>query len=94
MRLFANAVMILFQCASAYLHEAFTLYAASATGAIYIIRGLKEFGFPLFYPSMSQSLGYGWDLLCLLLLLAAPEVGSCCSGYGDRLRARSSDATG
>jgi hypothetical protein len=30
----------------------------------------------------------------LLLLLAAPEVGSCCSGYGDRLRARSSDATG
>ncbi|KAJ5969179.1 hypothetical protein N7501_005427 [Penicillium viridicatum] len=36
--LFAGATMILFQCTSAYLYEAFTLYAVSATGAVYILR--------------------------------------------------------
>ncbi|KAJ5412716.1 hypothetical protein N7465_005021 [Penicillium sp. CMV-2018d] len=66
--LFAGAAMILFQCTSAYLYEAFTLYAASATGAVYILRGLTGFGFPLFGPRMYQSLGYGWGTTMLALV--------------------------
>ncbi|KGO69739.1 Aldolase-type TIM barrel [Penicillium italicum] len=46
--LFACAAMVLFQFTSAYLFEAFAFYAASATGAVYILRGSPGFGFPLF----------------------------------------------
>lgn len=68
----------LFQCASAYLQEAFTLYAAGATGAIYIIHGLKGNGFPLFHPRISQSLGYGWGIYYVY----------CCYWLHDRLRSK------
>ncbi|KAJ5502731.1 hypothetical protein N7463_005605 [Penicillium fimorum] len=94
--LFAGAAMILFQCTSAYLYEAFTLYAASATGAVYILRGLTGFGFPLFGPSMYQSLGYGWGttILALVAVVMGFPVPIILWGYGERLRARSSYAVG
>ncbi|BCS10000.1 hypothetical protein ALUC_30817A [Aspergillus luchuensis] len=39
---------VIFQCTSAYLLEAYSVYGASANGGVYILRGLTGFGFPLF----------------------------------------------
>ncbi|CAI7649773.1 unnamed protein product [Penicillium glandicola] len=94
--LFACAAMVLFQCTTAYLYEAFTLYAASATGAVYILRGLTGFGFPLFGPEMYHSLGYGWGttILALVAVVVGFPVPAVFWVYGERLRARSSYAVG
>lgn len=94
--LFACGAMISFQCTTAYLYEAFTLYAASATGAVYILRGLTGFGFPLFGPSMYQALDYGSGttvlaVVAVVLGLPAPMI---LWKYGEWLRARSSYAAG
>ncbi|CAL5869013.1 uncharacterized protein PFLUO_LOCUS3241 [Penicillium psychrofluorescens] len=94
--LFAAGAMISFQCTTAYLYEAFTLYAASATGAVYILRALTGFGFPLFGPRMYEVLQYGWGdtvlaLVAVVMGLPAPMI---LWYYGEWLRARSSYATG
>ncbi|KAJ5092521.1 hypothetical protein NUU61_007391 [Penicillium alfredii] len=94
--LFACGAMISFQCTTAYLYEAFTLYAASATGAVYILRGLAGFGFPLFGPTMYQALDYGSGttvlaVVAVVLGLPAPMI---LWKYGEWLRARSSYAAG
>ncbi|CAG7941669.1 unnamed protein product [Penicillium salamii] len=94
--LFAAAAMVSFQCTTAYLYEAFTLYAASATGAVYILRALTGFGFPLFGPAMYRSLDFGWGttvvaLVAVVLGVPAPVV---LWRFGERLRARSDFAVG
>jgi hypothetical protein len=94
--LFAAAAMVLFQCTTAYLYEAFTLYAASATGAVYILRGLTGFGFPLFGPAMYQRLDFSWGntLLALVAVVLGFPVPVVLWRYGEWLRARSSFAAG
>lgn len=94
--LFACGAMISFQCTTGYLYEAFTLYAASATGAVYILRGLTGFGFPLFGPAMYEALGYGWGntvvaMIAVVLGVPAPVI---LWRYGELLRRRSDYAVG
>lgn len=67
--LFAGAAMILFQCTSAYLYKDFTLYAASATGAVYILRGLTGFGFLFSVQGCISRWVMDGGLRCLLLFL-------------------------
>ena len=82
--LFAMGAMICFQYTTAYRYEAFTLYAASATGAVYILRGFKAFGFPIFGPRMFETLGYGWSASLLGFWLffwdSRPLLVYACSG--------------
>lgn len=94
--LFAGGAMISFQCTTAYLYEAFTLYAASATAAVYILRGFTGFGFPLFGPRMFEVLGYGWGgsllgFVGIILGIPAPIILWM---YGQRLRGMSDYAVG
>lgn len=85
---------IIFQCVSAYLLDTFPIYAASANGAVYIVRGLTGFGFPLFSPEMYAKLGYGWgnSLLAFLGLLIGCPIPFILWRYGERLRAGSTFA--
>ncbi|CAI7578861.1 unnamed protein product [Penicillium bialowiezense] len=85
---------IIFQCVSAYLLDTFPIYAASANGAVYIVRGLTGFGFPLFSPEMYAKLGYGWgnSLLAFLGLLIGCPIPFILWRYGERLRAVSNFA--
>lgn len=94
--LFACGTMISFQCTTAYLYEAFTLYAASATGAVYVLRGMTGFGFPLFGSAMYKTLDYGWGntvlaLVAVVLGFPAPLI---MWRYGEKLRSMSSYARG
>jgi MFS family permease len=85
---------IIFQCCSQYLLDTFPVYAASANGAVYIVRGLTGFGFPLFSPAMYETLGYGWgnSLLALLALVIGCPIPFILWKYGERLRAVSNFA--
>ena len=48
-----------FQSATTYLVDAYTIHAASALGAVFVLRSLTGFGFPLFAPAVFEALGYG-----------------------------------
>lgn len=76
--------------------DAYTTYAASATGAAAFVRTIMGFGFPLFAPRMYDTLGVGWGngllgFIALGLGVAAP-VGLW--RYGERMRARSTYCAG
>ncbi|KAJ5160520.1 uncharacterized protein N7482_007524 [Penicillium canariense] len=85
---------IVFQCVSAYLLDTFPVYAASANGAVYILRGLTGFGFPLFSPTMYSALGYGWgnSVLAILALGVGCPIPFILWKYGEKFRAASSYA--
>ncbi|KZF19847.1 MFS general substrate transporter [Xylona heveae TC161] len=94
--LFACGAMIGFQCTSAYLIDAYTLYAASATGAVYLLRGFTGFGFPLFGPYLYQSLDYGWgnSVLAFIALGVGVPAPIMLWFWGERLRRASGYAAG
>lgn len=50
-------VIIAFQCIQTYVVDSYTRYAASAVGAVTVLRSLAGFGFPLFAPTMYNRLG-------------------------------------
>ncbi|WFD07951.1 hypothetical protein MVES1_003320 [Malassezia vespertilionis] len=75
-----------------YLADSVTIYAASASGAAVMMRGVFSFTFPLFAPNMYGALGQGWGNSVLALVTAclglpAPFI---LYKYGERLRLRSS----
>lgn len=83
---------VIFQCVSAYLLDTFTgTYAASASGAVYVLRGLAGFGFPLFAQQMYSRLGYGWgnSILGFVALIMGFPIPFVLWKYGERLRAAS-----
>ncbi|OJK00483.1 hypothetical protein ASPACDRAFT_1880798 [Aspergillus aculeatus ATCC 16872] len=83
---------IIFQCTNAYLLETYSVYAASANGGVYILRGLTGFGFPLFSPPMYRALGYGWgnSVLAFTALVIGCPIPWFLWRYGEALRRRSS----
>jgi len=89
-------VIICFQCAQIYLVDAYTRYAASALGAVNMLRSLAGFGFPLFAPRMYDVLGYGWGntLLAGLAVVLGVPMPWILWRWGGRLRARSGFAVG
>jgi hypothetical protein len=94
--IFATGLIIGFQCAQAYVIDAYTRYSASATGAAAFLRTLAGFSFPLFAPKMYASLGLGWgnSLLAFISLglgIASPIL---LWKFGERLRARSTYCSG
>lgn len=49
---FCAGSIIIHQCSQTYLIDVYTLYAASATAAVVVLRSMAGFGFPLFAPYM------------------------------------------
>ncbi|UNI22045.1 hypothetical protein JDV02_007970 [Purpureocillium takamizusanense] len=89
--IYAAGTIISFQCVQGYMVDSYARYAASAVGAMTVLRSLAGFGFPLFAPYMYAALGFGKGGT----VLAACAVGIGWPSpvllwvYGARLRARS-----
>ncbi|KAE8153838.1 putative florfenicol exporter [Aspergillus avenaceus] len=85
-----------FQCMQAYVMDAYPIYAASAMGALTVLRSLAGFVMPIFAPALNRSLGYGWASTLLAVLAAI--VGGVTPGVlywkGATLRAQSPYAAG
>jgi hypothetical protein len=89
--IFALGLILSFQCAQTYVIDAYETYAASATGAAAFIRTMAGFSFPLFAPSLYESLGIAWGNAVLagvasVICIVAPAI---MWKYGERIRARS-----
>lgn len=56
---YAAGTIVGFQCVQGYMVDSYPRYAASAVGAMTVLRSLAGFGFPLFAPYMYAALGYG-----------------------------------
>ncbi|KAL7933792.1 major facilitator superfamily domain-containing protein [Trichoderma chlorosporum] len=88
---FGCGIIIGFQCIQGYMVDSYTRYAASAVGAVTVLRSLAGFGFPLFAPAMYNRLGYGIGGT----VLAAVAIGIGFPSpiflwfYGPKLRAAS-----
>ncbi|KAL9621746.1 MAG: hypothetical protein Q9160_003864 [Pyrenula sp. 1 TL-2023] len=93
---FAAGTIAAFQCVQTYLVDAYTRYAASAIGAVTVLRSLCGFGFPLFAPTMYEKLGYGWgnSALGFVALVVGLPSPALMYWFGERLRRRSPFAAG
>lgn len=58
--IFAGGTVIILNCTSLYLVDAYKQHSASATGAVNVLRALSGFAFPLFSDRLYTALGYGW----------------------------------
>lgn len=94
--IFATGLIIGFQCAHAYILDAYTLYSASATGAVAFLRTCAGFSFPLFAPQLYEKFGLDWGnaLLAFISLglgLVAPVL---LWRYGEKIRGWSTYCAG
>jgi MFS family permease len=94
--IFGFGSIMCFQCIQTYAVDAYTRYAASAIGAITVLRSLAGFGFPLFAPYMYSALGLGWgnSLLGFLALGIGIPAPMLLWMFGERLRKKSPFAAG
>ncbi|OAX82710.1 hypothetical protein ACJ72_02943 [Emergomyces africanus] len=94
--IFATGLIIGFQCAQAYVVDAYTQYAASATGAAAFLRTLAGFSFPLFAPSLYARLGLGWGNALLAFISAGMGIVApiLLWRYGEFLRGKSTYCAG
>jgi multidrug resistance protein len=93
---FGFGVITSFQCIQTYIVDSYTRFAASAIGAVAVLRSLAGFGFPLFAPYMYQKLQYGWgnSLLGFLGIALGWPAPFLLWKYGELLRKKSTFAAG
>jgi len=96
MVIFSVGTDISFQCATAYLIDCYTRFAASGIAAAVLLRSFAGFGFPLFAPAMYAALGWGWgnSLLGFIALLLGVPAPFLLWRYGPALRNNSKYAAG
>ncbi|EMC91832.1 hypothetical protein BAUCODRAFT_152196 [Baudoinia panamericana UAMH 10762] len=94
--LLAFATIFSYYSIQNYIIDCYTKYAASAVAAITTLRSLAGFGFPLFAPSLYDSLGYGWgnSLLAFVAIVIGLPAPWLFWKYGAQLRAKSQYAAG
>ncbi|KAK2736183.1 hypothetical protein FQN57_000857 [Myotisia sp. PD_48] len=94
--IFATGLIIGFQCAQAYVVDAYVRYSASATGAAAFLRTMAGFSFPLFAPKMYEVFGLGWgnSLLAFISLALGIVAPILLWKYGQKLRAISTYCAG
>lgn len=94
--IFCTGLIISFQCAQAYMVDAYTKYAASATGAAAFVRTMAGFSFPLFAPKLYDTLGLGWgnSLLAFISLALGTVAPVLLWRYGQWLRSKSTYCAG
>jgi hypothetical protein len=93
---FGAGVLICFNCAQAYIVDAYSSHAASAGAAVAFLRTLAGFGFPLFADPMYQALGYGWGNSLLAFIAIGFGLPSSIGlwMYGSKLRSMSQYCAG
>jgi MFS family permease len=89
--IFSAGVIIIMQCVNNYIIDAYPRYAASAIGAVTLIRNLPGTGFPLFAPYMYSALGFGWgnSILAFVAISIGLPAPLLIWKFGKRLRASS-----
>ena len=94
--IFSGGTIIGFQVVQTYIVDAYTTYAASAIGAVTVLRSLAGFGFPLFAPYMYNALDDGWgnSLLGFLAIGIGLPAPFLLWFYGQKLREKSPFAAG
>ena len=94
--IFSAGTITAFQGIQTYIVDAYTTYAASAIGAVTVLRSLAGFGFPLFAPYMYNALDYGWgnSLLGFLAVGIGIPAPLLLWFYGKKLRESSPFAAG
>ncbi|KAL1956579.1 hypothetical protein VTO42DRAFT_7050 [Malbranchea cinnamomea] len=94
--IFATGLIIGFQCAQSYVVDAYTRYAASATGAAAFVRTIAGFGFPLFAGKMYGVMGLGWgnSMLAFVSLGLGVVAPLGLWKYGEWLRSKSTYCAG
>jgi hypothetical protein len=92
----AFGLIISFQCAQTYVVDAYSRYAASATGAAAFVRTIAGFAFPLFADRLYKSLGLGWgnSLLGFVSLGLGTVAPVLLWFYGEWLTSRSTYCAG
>ncbi|KAF2107799.1 putative bicyclomycin resistance protein [Lophiotrema nucula] len=88
--IFCFGVIVGYQCIQAYVLDCYPLYAASAMGALTVLRAIAGFSFPIFAPALNTSLGYGWasTVLAGCACIIGCSVPFLLSRFGPRLRER------
>ena len=94
--IFGAGVVTGFQCIQTYIVDSYAKFAASAIGAVTVLRSLAGFGFPLLAPYMYQRLHYGWgnSLLGFLAIGLGGPAPLLLWKYGEMLRKKSTFAAG
>lgn len=94
--LFGIGNMMTFQCMQTYIVDTYTKFAASAMAAVFVLRSLAAFGFPLFAPYMYDALRYGWgnSLLAFISIVIGIPAPIFLWKFGEKLRRASPYATG
>ena len=92
MVIYCFGLIVSFQCIQAYVLDCYPVYAASAIGALTVLRAVAGGAFPLFGPVLYRSLGYGWASTVLagvaLMIGGVAPVGLMRAGPWLRLRSR------
>ena len=94
--IFGLGGLVCFQSIQVYLVDAYVQFAASAIAAATVLRSLAGFGFPLFAPTMYDSLGFGWgnSVLAFIAIALGVPAPIMLWFFGERLRGRSGFAAG
>lgn len=88
--IFSAGINVSSQCQTAYLVDAYPEFTASALAASSVLKSLAGFGFPLFAPSLYETLDYGWGntLLAGIALIIGLPMPWALWKYGASLRAK------
>lgn len=94
--IYSFGLLMGYQCIQAYVLDCYPVYAASAMGALTVLRSLAGFTLPIFAPAMYRRFGYGWS--STILAGVAIVIGSVAPwllrSKGAALRAKSPYAAG
>lgn len=92
--IFSAGINVGIQCQTAYLVDAYPEFTASALAATSVVKSIAGFGFPLFAPSLYETLDYGWGntLLAAVAVFWGVPMPWVLWKYGARLRARGRSA--
>ncbi|KAJ3356518.1 hypothetical protein HDU83_000869 [Entophlyctis luteolus] len=88
--IFCGCVVLSFQSITLYVVDTYAKYSASALAAVYLLRSVFGFGFPLFATELYDSLGYGWgnSLLAFIWILFGTPAPIILFFYGEKIRAK------
>ncbi|EED11423.1 florfenicol exporter, putative [Talaromyces stipitatus ATCC 10500] len=93
--IFSCGIIMIMQSVNNYVLDAYPLYAASAIGAVTVVRNIPGVVFPLFAPYLYDAVGFGWggSLLALVAVCIGFPAPVIIWIYGRRLRISSQFAS-
>lgn len=94
--MYSFALIVSYQCIQAYVLDCYPVYAASAIGALSLMRCVGGFAFPILGPVMYRGMGYGWasTMMAGIALTVGGISPFLFMAKGPEWRARSTYAAG